>query len=424
MDFNVLSQKGSTVQANQRPSRVFDRRTFIGQSGMFAIGAGLAFGLSRLESNEPADAGIDDTKLQAVIDFLERECSAGSFPGAAIVASQHGKIFLEHYTGTYHNMLGEDKPYRRDVRSLFYSYSKGISATVVMMAHQEELIDIDATVASYIPEFAANGKDKITLRHVLTHSAGIPSAPTPFKPLRNEEEWEAAVDAVCHAKLEWEPGSQTGYHGLAMMIPAEIVRRMSGRRTWNTICQERLFDPIDAKSLTFDVPEDHSLVNIAPGGSTGQDGMQSLLAGHPAGGCFGTLTDGLRVLQLHLNRGAWEGRTLLHPEALDAMHTVQYANEITAASSKGIPAKHDNWAVGWLLRGEGTAQGGSGWFGFKDQTNPQIFGHAGIDTVIGVADPATGVALMFNTTRSPKNSDETVRLRNETTNRIFAAVNS
>lgn len=71
-----------------------------------------------------------------------------------------------------------------------------------MMAHQEGLIDIDATVASYIPDFAAQGKDKITIRHVLTHAAGIPSAPTPFKPLRNEDEWKTAVEAVCQAKLE------------------------------------------------------------------------------------------------------------------------------------------------------------------------------------------------------------------------------
>ncbi|MHB8972190.1 MAG: serine hydrolase domain-containing protein [Pirellulaceae bacterium] len=412
------------MQAKRSNSREIHRRAFIGQSGMYAIGAGLALGLSQLQSDEPADAGIDDTKLQEVIGFLERERKAGSFPGAAIVASRHGQIFLEHYTGTYHNMLGEDKPYQRNVRSVFYSYTKGISATVVMMAHQEGLIDIDATVASYIPDFAANGKDKITIRHVLTHSAGIPSAPTPFKPLRNEDEWKTAVAAVCQAKLEWEPGSQTAYHGLAMMIPAEIVRRKSDRRTWNAICRECLFDPLAAESLTLDVPQDKSLVNIAPGGSTGQDGMQSLLPGHPAGGCFGTLTDGLRVLQLHLNGGVWEGRTLLQPKAYDEMHTVQYAKEIAAAFAQGSQPKHDNWAVGWLLRGAGPAQGGSGWFGFKDQTNPQIFGHAGIDTVIGVADPATGVALMFHTTRSPKSSEETVRLRNEATNRVFAAVMS
>ena len=102
------------------------------------------------------------------------------------------------------------------------------------------------------------------------------------------------------------------------------------------------------------------------------------------------------------------------------MHTVQYAREIQAALDRGEQPKHENWAVGWLLRGEAPG-GGSGWFGFRDQNNPAIFGHAGIDTVIGVADPSTDVAFMFNTTRSPKSAEETVRLRNEVTNRILAA---
>jgi CubicO group peptidase (beta-lactamase class C family) len=410
------------MQTNRSTSRTIRRRSFVKHIGACALGTGLALGLGRLESHEPADAGVDETQLQAVRDFLEREREAGSFPGAAIVASRHGKPLLQHYTGTYHNMLGEEKPYERDIQILFYSYSKAISATVVMMAHQEGLIDIDEKVVTYIPEFAAHGKDRITLRHVLTHSAGIPSAPTPFLPLRNDEEWEAAIEAVCQAKLEWEPGSRTGYHALAMMIPAAVVRGQSNGKSWNAICRERLFDPIKAPSLTFGTPQDPSLVNSSTAGVHGQNGIDTLLPGHPAGGCFGTLTDGLRVLQLHLDEGTWEGRALLQRRTWSDMHTVQYAQEIAAAHAQGIQPKHENWAVGWLLRGDGPFQGGGGWFGFRDQTNPQIFGHAGVDTVIGVADPATGVALMFSTTQSPPSDEETVRLRNEATNRVLATV--
>lgn len=401
-------------------AHVLQRRSFLKVAGTLAIGAGLHVRPAHVRSEETSNADLDSTKLQAVVDFLESEREAGSFPGAGIVVSQHGKTILEHYTGTYHNMLGEDQPYQSDVRSLFYSYSKGISATAVMMAHQEGLIDIDATVTSYLPKFAANGKAEITIRQVLTHSAGIPSAPTPLKPLRNDEEWKAAIETVCQAPLEWEPGSRTAYHGLGMMIPAAVVRLKSDRKTWNTICRERLFAPLGAESLTFDVPEEKSLVSVAPAGATGQDGAHVLLPGHPAGGCFGTLADALRVLQLHLNQGVWEGRTLLQPAAYAAMHRVQYAQEIAAAVARGERPKHETWAVGWLLRGE-TPGGGSAWFGFRDQTTPSIFGHAGIDTVIGVADPVTGVAFMFNTTRSPKTAEETVRLRNEVTNRVLAA---
>lgn len=395
------------------------RRAFLAQSGALAIGAGLSSSLISERSTQAAEASFDSTKLGAIQEFLDSELKKGSYPGAGIVASHKGKVFFENYVGTYHNLLGEDKPFTPASRLIFYSYTKGVSATVVMTAVQDGLIDLDTPVATYIPEFAKNGKDKITLRHLMTHSAGIPSAPTPFKPLRNEEEWKEAVQTVCDAKIEWSPGSQTAYHGSNMIIPAEVVRRKLDNKPWPQIARERLFDPIGAKAIDYALPADKSLVCVAPEGVKSADGMHPLVPGHPAGGCIGTLPDALRVLQLHLNKGIWEGKTVLKPAAWEEMHKVQYAKEIEAA---GMSPKHEAWAIGWLTRGDGPARGGSGWFGFRDQKSPQIFGHAGIDTIIGVADPATEVALMFATTRSPKSNEDATRLRNTATNLVMAAV--
>lgn len=406
--------------------RSFHRMTVaatIGAAAGTSIGyLGSTSNSSGSEDQKSSTARIDSSKLDKVTEFLEKECDQGSVPGAGIVASHNGKLIYEHFTGRYHSLAGSDQPYQRDVRGLFYSYTKGISATVVMIAHQRGLLDIDRAVANYIPEFAAHGKDRITLRHVLTHSAGIPSAPTPFKPLRNETEWKEAIDAVCQAKLEWEPGSRTAYHGLAMMIPAEVVRRQLKGKAWNDICRELLFDPIGAPTLTFEVPQDQSLVTASPPGSTGQDGMHALVPGHPAGGCFGTLHDAIKVLELHLHGGKWAGDTVLEPKAWEAMHSIEYAKQIEQSLANKSTPGHENWAVGWLMRGNGAPIGGASWFGFRDLTGPKVFGHAGIDTVIGVADPDSGVAMMFHTTRSPKTSEETVRLRNEATNRVFASV--
>ncbi len=399
--------------------------------GAAAVGVTFAGGLvhaANAESTKESKSGdamstadIDKAKLQAVIDFLEKEREAESFPGAAIVASRHGKIFFEHYTGTYHSMTDETLPYQRDVQSMFFSFTKGWSATAVMIAHQEGLINIDKPVTEYIPEFAAEGKEAITLRQILNHSAGIPSAPAPFAPLRNDDEWNAAIAAISKAKLEWEPGSRTLYHAYATMVPAEAVRRASSGKSWETILQEKLIGPIGAKTVSFNVPEDQKLVTIAPKDSDRTDGCQSLLIGHPAGGLYGKLDDGLRVLHLHLNKGMWEGKTLLHENAWREMHTVQYEKEIAEAVAKGEKTPYDHFAVGWLLRGEGPAMEAGAWFGMRDQQNPAIFGHAGIDTLIGVADPAKDVAMIFNTTRSPKSPEEATRLRNEAVNLLMAA---
>lgn len=404
------------------PRHDFSRREFLIQSGVAALSAGIVFRATPMRAADPGGIEVDQEKLSKVTAFLEQERESGSYPGAAIVASKNGKVVFQHYTGTYHDGLGEERPYNANVRVVFFSYTKGISATVVMMAHQEGLINVDTPVAEYLPEFGVNGKEAITIRHILTHSAGIPSAPTPFMPLRDDKEWKLAIEAVCQAKLEWEPGSRTAYHGVGMMIPAEVVRRMSGQKTWNQICSEKLFEPLAAESLTFDVPGDASLVNTAPSDSDRQDAAQKLVAGHPAGGCHGTLEDGLKILELHLNQGKWNGLELLKEKAFSPMHTVQFAKEIEAAIKKGEAPRHDPWALGWLMRGNGAAAGASAWFGFKDQQEARIFGHAGIDTIIGVANPATGVAMMFNMTRSPKTAEEAVRLRNLATNLVFEAV--
>src|SRR5437868_2052226 len=129
-------------------------------------------------------------------------------------------------------------------------------------------------------------------------------------------------------------------------------------KPWESICQELLFQPIDAASLTYKMPGQQIPVAITPQPAElpyNQAGFNEAVAGHSAGSAFGTCADLLKVLQLHLNRGVWGGMTLIRPEALKEMHTVQYAAEIDAATKAGTPAAHDRWGLGILLRGPGPA---------------------------------------------------------------------
>jgi CubicO group peptidase (beta-lactamase class C family) len=92
------------------------------------------------------------------------------------------------------------------------SVSKLATATAVVMAWQDGLIDLDAPVAKYIPEFAAHGKDRVTVRMCLNHSAGIPTA-IQGKWMDTDEHWNETLALVCDNKPQWEPGSRTQYHG-------------------------------------------------------------------------------------------------------------------------------------------------------------------------------------------------------------------
>lgn len=358
-----------------------------------------------------------------IVAFLKTHVSEGVVPGAALIASKKGKIAFEHCIGTYYSLSRSDAPLTLEVRHPLFSFSKLISCTVVGMAVQEKLLDYNAPVVTYIPEFKGGGKEKITLRHLLTHSAGIPNAP--LTPVHTEAGWKAFLEVVCGLKTEWEPGSRTAYHALTgLFVSAEAVRRVIPGKSWEQICRERLFDPIGAKSLTFALPPDSDTIALTPQPAQKPKTLADVfsMAGHPAGGCIGTPADALKVLQLHLNNGTWGRKRLLSRDILNEIHTVAYQKERDAARAGGKTPTHETWGLGPLLRGTGPSEGGHAWFGFQNQTEPGIFGHAGIDTVIGVADPKTGNALFFVTTNSPKPPEKTVPLRNGVTDRVLTAL--
>lgn len=355
--------------------------------------------------------------------FIEARVQPGIVPGAAVIASINGKRHVSRCWGTYYGLANPTAPLAAEVIHPLYSFSKLVTSTVVAMAQQEGLLDYDAPVSRYVPEYRGGGKDATIVRHLLTHAAGIPSVP--IGSVRSEEEWKAAIAALCAAKAEWEPGSRTAYHGLTgHLMAAEVVRRVSNNSPWNTICRKRLFGPLAARSLTFNTPPDTAPVAITPQPANHPAHLvdQLTFADHPAGGCFGTIADALKVVELHAARGVWKGRQLLTPAAWAEMHRVQYADQMAAAIASGKPVTHEPWGLGMLIRGSGPRQGGHDWFGLGELTSPTAFSHAGIDTVIGVGDPATGAALVFVTTNSPKPNEETSPLRCGVAKRVMAAL--
>jgi CubicO group peptidase (beta-lactamase class C family) len=359
--------------------------------------------------------------LQKAVDLVEAELDAGTFPGAALVVTSRRQSILERYWGTYCDSDGNDKQYDGSVVNMLYSFSKGVSATVVVMAKQKGLIDYDAPLNRYISGFKGGGKDGITIRHLLTHSAGIPTPP--FRSVHTRQQWEDAVQAVCAMEVEWEPGSKCSYHAATgALMAAEAVLRVTGEDSWGDLCRRWLLDPLSCGTLGFEVPTPDvplALTSRPAEFPCPVDDDHFWMLGAPGGGCFGTVGDVLRILHLHLNGGVWEGERLVEPDALAEMHTIQNHRQIELARAAGQTSGFEYWGLGWQLRGEST----SGWFGFGRLASKRSFGHAGIDTVMTVADPERDLAIAFLTTDSPKPSDEnTVRIRNAVTDLVIAAV--
>ena len=307
------------------------------------------------------------------------------------------------------------------VQHMLYSFSKAISATAIVLAHQRKLIDYDAPIHAYIPEYRGGYKDATTIRHLLTHSAGIPNCP--IGAVYTPEEWRTGIEACCAAPVEWEPGSKTEYHGTsAMFLAAEATRHALGMATWEEVCRELVFEPLGAKSLTFRVPE------AAPLAVTPQpkelpaalDSTSFKMLGHPGAGCFGRLEDVLRVLELHLNGGLWHGRALIAADELREMHRVQYEAQIALAQKNGAKPAHLPWGLGWMIRRHLSTDH---WFGLGHIASPRTFGHAGIDTLIGIGEPDRRTAMVFVTTGAPNPSGpNTARIRNTVTDLVMGDI--
>lgn len=368
---------------------------------------------------KPEQVGMRPSAAAELKTYLQAQIDGKVIPGAKVAATRHGKLFLELYLGTYCDSKRRDNPVTADTIQPLFSVSKMVSATAVTMAWRDGLIDIDVPVATYVPEFGNQGKEKITIRQLMSHSAGIPVMQG--IPGDTEEHWKESVKKVCEMPLQWAPGSQTQYHAnTGMLISAEAVRRKSGGKTWNRICGERVFRPLGLDSFSFDKPADVKLVLISPPEdlSMGAAHYHSN-TGLPAAGCTGNITDLLKFLNFQTNHGVWKGKRLLEEKYWAAMHTVQYPGK---PIPKAKAPRYDPWGLGMLVRGTGPAAGGLGWFGIRDQTSPTVFSHVGTSCVMAVGDPAVDLEIAFFTTDVPKTKEGATEMRNTVTNKIFAAM--
>src|SRR5688572_18444816 len=143
-----------------------------------------------------------------------------------------GQIHLEHGGETVADAaFGEARPgepMRREHRMLWMSSTKPVAAIAVAKLWEDERLELDDPVAHHIPEFAAGGKERVTIRHLLTHTGGVRMLDTGWPALG----WDGIVAKVCAQRLEprWEPGRKAGYHlASSWFVLGEIVRRLDGR---------------------------------------------------------------------------------------------------------------------------------------------------------------------------------------------------
>jgi CubicO group peptidase (beta-lactamase class C family) len=186
--------------------------------------------------------GHCDERFSVVRDAFEANFAGGEELGASAAVTVEGKYVVDVWGGD-RNKSGD--PWEQDTIVNVYSTTKTMASICMLMLADRGQVDFDAPVAEYWPEFAANGKDSVLVRHVMTHQTGCSGFPRPVTP---EELYDHSLMADLLAGMQpwWTPGTAPGYHAVTQgTLQAEILRRIDGR-TLGTFFREEVTTPLDA----------------------------------------------------------------------------------------------------------------------------------------------------------------------------------
>jgi CubicO group peptidase (beta-lactamase class C family) len=188
--------------------------------------------------------------------------------GAAVCVYHRGRCVVDLWGGA-RNRAGD--AWRSDTMAPSFSTTKGVASTLVHIMVDRGLLDYDARVATYWPEFARAGKADITLRHVLSHQSGLYHIRQMIDHADRMLDWEHMIRAIENTRPMHRPGARTGYHGLTYgYLVGEILQRVTGER-FSDLVQSELVEPLELDGMYVGAPEevhDRAAELIWPGSNT------------------------------------------------------------------------------------------------------------------------------------------------------------
>jgi CubicO group peptidase (beta-lactamase class C family) len=171
-----------------------------------------------------------------VRDAFAREFAQGNELGASLCLTLEGETVVDLHAGFVDR--ARTRPWRRDVLANVYSTTKGLTALAAHRLADEGVLDLDAPVARYWPEFAQAGKARIPVRWLLSHQAGLPAVRRPLPP-EALYDWQTMTAALAAQEPWWEPGTRHGYHAVTFgWLVGEVVRRIRGRSLGDVVRDE------------------------------------------------------------------------------------------------------------------------------------------------------------------------------------------
>jgi CubicO group peptidase (beta-lactamase class C family) len=207
-------------------------------------------------------SGTCSDRLSAVKDAFAANFDSNGDVGASVAMVMDGELVVDLWGG--HQDTARTTPWQRDTLINVFSTTKTMSCLSLLVLVSRGLVDVDAPVAKYWPEFAANGKADVLVRHLLSHTAGLPGWEQRIDATALYD-WDKVTGLLAEQAPWWEPGSKSGYHGITQgNLVGEVVRRVDGRSVGTFFAQE-IAAPLGADfHIGLPAQHDHRVARVIP----------------------------------------------------------------------------------------------------------------------------------------------------------------
>jgi beta-glucosidase-like glycosyl hydrolase/CubicO group peptidase (beta-lactamase class C family) len=331
---------------------------------------------------------IDNERFKEALNILEQGILDSVFPGAQVAVVHRNKLICSQGIGHLTYELNSPEVNAGSIYDLS-SLTKVVATTTIAMRLSEgEKIGLDIPVNSYLPEFSGANKDSVTIKHLLTHSSGLPS----WEPL-----WEYASDRsealsyICDLPLIYHPGDSMVYSDLGIILLGEIIQNVTGQQL-DRFVRDSIAGPLGLKTLNY-MPEDSLTGSIAPSeiggelnrgliqGSVHDDNTYFLGGISSHAGLFSNAEDLAVFSVMCLNEGIYKHHRFFHPATVKEWTTRQ-----------NLPAGSER-ALGWDTPSDNESSAG-------DYFSAQSYGHLGFTGTSLWIDPVREIAIILLTNRT------------------------
>jgi CubicO group peptidase (beta-lactamase class C family) len=367
---------------------------------------------------EPRHLGLDRGAVDGIWDAVRSLYSSGTHPAISLCVRYQSEVVLDRAIGYARGNSPGDAPdapkvvATPDTPFCLLSASKPVTAMVIHLLDERRLVHLDDPVAEYLPEFARHGKETITLRHILSHRAGVPNPPESTMDPDLLEQPERIVELLCDQKPLWRPGQRLAYHAVTTgFLLAEVVRRVTGQDI-RTFLRENVLAPLGLRWMNYGVARE-DVGQVAVNAFTGPPplppistlfrralGMpvenvvevsndpRFLRSVFPSGNVVSTASEAARYFDLLRRGGELDGVHVF--EARTVRRAVAEQSYMEADFTLVLPFRY---SMGFML--------GAEWFSLYGPYTSSAFGHIGFTNVFCWADPDREVAGALLTSGKP-----------------------